>query len=298
MPAARKSFHARSFTHYFNDDAFGPLSVKLGVIQLLPGPEIKARVRHRHDHLMMNQQTLQVRIAVGLARAVMAIIVAVGRQLLQPLVDVGEQAVFGIVHPHAGCNMHCRYQNHSFANAAFLQRGVHLAGNVNVLAVLLGLKLRIFRVKSHTTSLTLLEAGVRLEIVAATRILLVEDEPPLLQLIEKYLQRLGFEVETHLKSFEALRSFEAAPDLYALVIADLGMPDMPGDTLLTRMLEIRPELRILVCSGSPFFIENLPDSLQRQVAFLQKPFLPKMLADAVQNLLAQNPENSQTEPRP
>ena len=53
------------------------------------------------------------------------------------------------------------------------------------------------------------------------------------------------------------------------------------------MLEIRPELRILVCSGSPFFIENLPDSLHRQVAFLQKPFMPKMLADAVQQLMAQ-----------
>lgn len=123
--------------------------------------------------------------------------------------------------------------------------------------------------------------------MAATRILLVEDEPPLLQLVEKYLQRLGFEVETHLKSFDALRSFEAAPEQYSLVIADLGMPDMPGDTLLTRMLEIRPELRILVCSGSPFYIENLPGSLQRQVAFLQKPFMPKMLADAVQQLMAQ-----------
>lgn len=117
------------------------------------------------------------------------------------------------------------------------------------------------------------------------KILLVEDEPPLLQLIEKYLQRLGFGVETHLKSVEALRNFEAAPDGYHLVIADLGMPDMPGDTLLTRMLEIRPDLRVLVCSGSPFFIENLPASLQRQVAFLQKPFAPKMLGDAVQKLL-------------
>ena len=119
----------------------------------------------------------------------------------------------------------------------------------------------------------------------------MEDEPPLLQLIEKYLQRLGFEVETHLKSLDALRSFEAAPDRFSLVIADLGMPDMPGDTLLARMLEIRPGLRVLVCSGSPFFIEHLPESLQRQVAFLQKPFVPKMLAEAVQSLLG-------TEPRP
>jgi DNA-binding NtrC family response regulator len=134
--------------------------------------------------------------------------------------------------------------------------------------------------------------------VASTTILLVEDEPPLLQLIEKYLQRLGFEVETHLKSVDALRSFETAPDRFGLVIADLGMPDMPGDTLLTRMLEIRPELRILVCSGSPFFIENLPASLQRQVAFLQKPFVPKMLAEAVQQLIARNPESPQTKPQP
>jgi DNA-binding NtrC family response regulator len=121
------------------------------------------------------------------------------------------------------------------------------------------------------------------------KILLVEDEPPLLQLIQKYLERLGFEVETYLKSFDALRDFEAAPDRYGMVIADLGMPDMPGDTLLTRMLEIKPDLRILVCSGSPFFIENLPASLQQQVAFLQKPFMPKMLAEAVQNLLKERP---------
>ena len=113
----------------------------------------------------------------------------------------------------------------------------------------------------------------------------------MLQLIEKYLQRLGFEVEAHLKSVEALGRFEAAPDRYGLVIADLGMPDIPGDTMLTRMLEIRPQLRILVCSGSPFFIENLPASLQRQVAFLQKPFVPKMLAEAVQQLIARNPGN-------
>jgi DNA-binding NtrC family response regulator len=127
---------------------------------------------------------------------------------------------------------------------------------------------------------------------APIKILLVEDEPPLLQLIEKYLQRLGFEVETYLKSFDALRSFEAAPHGYGMVIADLGMPDMPGDTLLTRMLEIRPDLRVLVCSGSPFFIENLPQSLQQQVAFLQKPFMPKMLAEAVQNLLKERPGNA------
>lgn len=118
------------------------------------------------------------------------------------------------------------------------------------------------------------------------RILIVEDEPPLIQLLQKYLTRLGYEVEAHSTSTEALRRFESAPAAFDLVIADLGLPDFPGDTLLTRMLEIQPNLRILICSGSPFFLENLPKALEKQVSFLQKPFVPKMLADAVQQLLA------------
>jgi DNA-binding NtrC family response regulator len=121
--------------------------------------------------------------------------------------------------------------------------------------------------------------------VPAVRILVVEDEVSLVQLLEKYLRRLGYEVDAFSSSKEALEKFEAAPRSYDLVIADLGMPDIPGDTLLTRMLEIRPDLRILICSGSPFYLSSLPEALEKQVAFLQKPFVPKMLAEAIARLL-------------
>jgi DNA-binding NtrC family response regulator len=126
--------------------------------------------------------------------------------------------------------------------------------------------------------------------VARKKIILVEDELPLLRLVEKYLSRMGFDVETYSTSAGALRSFEAAPSNYDLVVADLGIPDMPGDVLLTRMLALRADLKVLVCSGSPFFIEKLPESLRRQVVFLQKPFAPKMLAEAVEGLIA-SPKN-------
>jgi DNA-binding NtrC family response regulator len=125
--------------------------------------------------------------------------------------------------------------------------------------------------------------------VPGTRILLVEDELPLLQLLEKYLTRLGFEVEAFSQALHALDAFTAAPDRYDLVIADLGIPDMPGDTLLTRMLAIKPDLLYLICSGSPFFVASLPAELRRQVVFLQKPFLPKMLSGAIDQLLARRP---------
>jgi hypothetical protein len=51
------------------------------------------------------------------------------------------------------------------------------------------------------------------------------------------------------------------------------------------MLETRPALKILICSGSPFFVEKLPESIRRQVVFLQKPFIPRMLGDAVERLI-------------
>lgn len=122
--------------------------------------------------------------------------------------------------------------------------------------------------------------------MATAKILLVEDEPPLLELIERYLRRQGFEVEAHASALAALRSLQLAPDQYHLVIADLGLPDMRGDELLLTMLKIKPDLLGLICSGSEYFISKLPDSLRAQVAFLQKPFVPKELADTVQSLLA------------
>ena len=120
----------------------------------------------------------------------------------------------------------------------------------------------------------------------SARILLVEDELPLLQLLEKYIRRLGYEVEAHSQAVLALDAFTATPVRYDLVIADLGIPDMPGDTLLTRMLAVKPDLLYLICSGSPFFVASLPEQMRRQVVFLQKPFLPKMLSEAIEQLLA------------
>lgn len=118
------------------------------------------------------------------------------------------------------------------------------------------------------------------------KVLLVEDELPLLQLLERYLRRLGFEVTTYSSSVEALGEFETAPGVYDLVIADLGMPEISGDKMLTRMLAVQPDLLILICSGSPFYLSNLPKTLEQRVGFLQKPFLPKMLLEAIEKLMA------------
>jgi len=122
--------------------------------------------------------------------------------------------------------------------------------------------------------------------VGRAKILLVDDEPALLQLLQRYLQRVGFDVETQSSSVQALAEFEAASGRYDLVIADLGLPGMPGDTMVMRMLDIQPKLLVLICSGSLFPTSSLPKALERQVGFLQKPFLPKMMLEAIERLLA------------
>lgn len=118
------------------------------------------------------------------------------------------------------------------------------------------------------------------------KILLVDDEAALLQLLEKHLIRLGFLVEPHARGLSALASFQASPASYDLMIADLGLPDMPGDTLLHSVLQVRADLPVLICSGTPYPLA-VPKELRERVGFLQKPFLPKMLAEAIGKLLGE-----------
>jgi two-component system cell cycle sensor histidine kinase/response regulator CckA len=110
-------------------------------------------------------------------------------------------------------------------------------------------------------------------------ILLVDDEPALAELLLKYLQRLGYEVEACLSAEDALVRFDADPARYALVLTDLTLPGIGGDEMLERMRAQRPTLRAIVCSGYPY----VPRS--KKIVFLQKPFMPKMLAEAIEKLL-------------
>jgi DNA-binding NtrC family response regulator len=116
------------------------------------------------------------------------------------------------------------------------------------------------------------------------RILLIEDEPQLLLLLEKHLKRMGFIVDACATGSAALNSINQQT-VYDLVVADMGLPDMNGEALLAKIFELRPALPVLICSGTEFFISGLPKNLQHQVRFLQKPFLPRELAQKIEEAL-------------
>jgi FixJ family two-component response regulator len=63
------------------------------------------------------------------------------------------------------------------------------------------------------------------------------------------------------------------------------MPEMQGDELARKMLRVNPQLRVLICSGYPVSVESIAED-PSQIGFLQKPFLPAMLQEAVAGLLS------------
>jgi DNA-binding NtrC family response regulator len=107
------------------------------------------------------------------------------------------------------------------------------------------------------------------------RLLIVDDELVLADLLKRYLERLGHEVETAESAEKALAGFEKDPRRYELVLADLTLPGMNGEQMLEQMLSRNPSLKAVISSG-------YPHSPQRKdIAFLQKPYVPKMLADLI-----------------
>ena len=115
--------------------------------------------------------------------------------------------------------------------------------------------------------------------MAAARLLLVDDEPVLADLLKRYLERLGYEVDIFESAELALPHYSADPRRYALVMSDLTLPGMNGDEMIEQMRSRNPALKAIVSSG----YVHQPKS--KQTAFLQKPFVPKMLADLIEKKL-------------
>ena len=117
----------------------------------------------------------------------------------------------------------------------------------------------------------------------AVRILIVDDEQQLLSLLKRYLERLGYEVELAATAEEALACFESDPLRYACVLTDLALPGMNGEQLLERLRALNPRLPALISSGYPY--EPKPGPSKARTGFLQKPYLPQMLVEAVERIL-------------
>lgn len=88
--------------------------------------------------------------------------------------------------------------------------------------------------------------------VAAARqpvLFVVDDEPTVATFMTRVLVDAGYRVETFTDPAAALAAFRADPWQVDLVITDQSMPDISGDVLMSSMLEQRPGLPVIICTG-------------------------------------------------
>ncbi|HVY23708.1 MAG TPA: PAS domain S-box protein [Steroidobacteraceae bacterium] len=81
------------------------------------------------------------------------------------------------------------------------------------------------------------------------RILLVDDEPALVEIGSTVLERYGYSVKAFSSSKDALAWALTAPDDFDLVISDLAMPGMPGLDFVEQLQRLRPDVPVIIISG-------------------------------------------------
>ena len=117
------------------------------------------------------------------------------------------------------------------------------------------------------------------------RVLVVDDEPSVAEMITEMLKRLGYDVTTAGSGLEGWKKFEDSPHNFDLVITDHVMPGLTGIRLAEMMLELRKELPIILFTG---YSETVSPEKAKAVgisAFLMKPVVKKTLAETVRQVL-------------
>ena len=121
--------------------------------------------------------------------------------------------------------------------------------------------------------------------VGTEHILFIDDEKLLAEMGQTMLTRLGYKVTVRTSSIEALTTFNNDPDAFDLVITDQTMPGMTGADLARRMLQIRPQLPIILCTG---FSSQITEGKARTLGikgFAFKPLAKKDISKLIRKIL-------------
>jgi nitrogen-specific signal transduction histidine kinase/CheY-like chemotaxis protein len=121
------------------------------------------------------------------------------------------------------------------------------------------------------------------------RILVVDDDEPVLDLAREFLERAGFEVLTAPGGQAGIDLFRAHSDDIDAVILDLVMPGVGGAEAFVEILRIRPEMPVVVTSG--YDKEKAVERFSSRgfSGFLYKPYEPEELVESVRKALIDDP---------
>jgi PAS domain S-box-containing protein len=116
-------------------------------------------------------------------------------------------------------------------------------------------------------------------------ILFIDDEPVLANMGKQLLESLGYQVEMITKSSDALELFRKKPDRFDLVITDMTMPNITGEKLAIELMNIRPDIPVILSSGFNYNIDEKKAMALGIRAFISKPVLKQEIAETIRNVL-------------
>lgn len=117
------------------------------------------------------------------------------------------------------------------------------------------------------------------------RILVVDDEEPIVNICQTTLKRLGYKVTANCNSKKTLELFRSSPENFDLIITDQNMPNLPGSELAENIFQIRADIPIILCTGfSPMISEENAKKIGIK-RFMMKPVSMRKLAFTVREVL-------------
>jgi CheY-like chemotaxis protein len=117
------------------------------------------------------------------------------------------------------------------------------------------------------------------------RILFVDDEETIRSVGNEMLSSLGYNVKVFGSPVEALDFFTAQPDMFDLVITDMTMPKMTGDKLVQEIMNIRPEIPVILCTG---FSDLIGEESAKAIGikeYITKPLIFQTFGRIIRNVL-------------
>jgi two-component system cell cycle sensor histidine kinase/response regulator CckA len=118
------------------------------------------------------------------------------------------------------------------------------------------------------------------------KILLVDDEPDVLEYLQTRLEKLGYAIIPAESGPEALETFYNAPESFDMLLTDVVMPQMSGFDLAKRLHQAAPSMKVLFMSGytgTEYFRQK--GMLGKDLPFIEKPFHIEDLAEKIEATL-------------
>jgi CheY-like chemotaxis protein len=119
-------------------------------------------------------------------------------------------------------------------------------------------------------------------------VLVVDDEPPMLEVARFTLESFGYAVVTAASGEEALDIYRRHKDLIKVVLVDMVMPDMDGASTICGLEQIDPSCKIIATTGMSIDERASEAARVGARAFLAKPFKAERLLRALRELLTEN----------